>query len=443
MRPGSEEYLDSEKFQIRIRDWEAAEAEGRTPGAVRHAAQRDPPRAPGPAAAAQPARCTAAEDDSILVFSKTADDATGARTPSSWWSTSTRTRTRETTVHLDMPALGHGLAGPLRRPRRDDRRGLDVGRAQLRPPRPVPRARPHPDRPEASADDRRPTTAHPATAPPRGCPSTEPDWFKTAVFYEVLVRSFNDSDGDGVGDFKGLTEKLDYLQWLGVDCLWVPPFFTSPLRDGGYDVADYTGVLPEVGTVEDFHEFLDEAHERGIRVIIDFVMNHTSRPAPVVPGVAQRPRRPLRRLLRLVRHRRALPGRADHLRRHRAVELDLGPGAPAVLLAPLLQPPAGPQLRQPQGPRGDVRGARRSGSTWASTASGSTPCPTSTSARAPTARTSRRPTSSSGRSASTSTSTTPAACCSPRPTSGRPTSSTTSATSRRVATSATCASTSR
>ena len=65
-----------------------------------------------------------------------------------------------------------------------------------------------------------------------------PDWFKTAVFYEVLVRSFRDSNGDGTGDFKGLTEKLDYLQWLGVDCLWVPPFFTSPLRDGGYDVAD-------------------------------------------------------------------------------------------------------------------------------------------------------------------------------------------------------------
>jgi maltose alpha-D-glucosyltransferase/alpha-amylase len=102
------------------------------------------------------------------------------------------------------------------------------------------------------------------------------DWFKSAVFYEVLVRSFRDSDGDGIGDFKGLTEKLDYLNWLGVDCLWVPPFFTSPLRDGGYDVADYTGVLPEVGTIDDFHEFLDEAHKRGIRVIIDFVMNHTS-----------------------------------------------------------------------------------------------------------------------------------------------------------------------
>jgi maltose alpha-D-glucosyltransferase/alpha-amylase len=101
-------------------------------------------------------------------------------------------------------------------------------------------------------------------------------WFKTAVFYEVLVRSFRDADGDGVGDFRGLTEKLDYLQWLGVDCLWVPPFFTSPLRDGGYDVAHYTEILPEVGTMDDFREFLIEAHRRDIRVIIDFVMNHTS-----------------------------------------------------------------------------------------------------------------------------------------------------------------------
>ncbi|MGZ4429188.1 MAG: alpha-amylase family glycosyl hydrolase, partial [Nocardioidaceae bacterium] len=104
----------------------------------------------------------------------------------------------------------------------------------------------------------------------------EPDWFKKAVFYEVLVRSFKDSNGDGIGDFTGLTEKLDYLQWLGVDCLWVPPFFTSPLRDGGYDVADYVNIQPEVGTVEEFHGFLDAAHARGIRVIIDFVMNHTS-----------------------------------------------------------------------------------------------------------------------------------------------------------------------
>jgi maltose alpha-D-glucosyltransferase / alpha-amylase len=104
----------------------------------------------------------------------------------------------------------------------------------------------------------------------------DPHWYKRAVFYEVLVRSFKDSNGDGTGDLQGLGEKLDYLQWLGVDCIWLPPFFKSPLRDGGYDVSDYVDVLPEFGTLGDFVQFVDAAHERGIRVIIDFVMNHTS-----------------------------------------------------------------------------------------------------------------------------------------------------------------------
>ena len=101
-------------------------------------------------------------------------------------------------------------------------------------------------------------------------------WYKRAVFYEVLVRSFKDSNGDGTGDLTGLKEKLDYIDWLGVDCIWLPPFFRSPLRDGGYDVSDFTDVLPEFGTIGDFVELVDAAHERGIRVIIDFVMNHTS-----------------------------------------------------------------------------------------------------------------------------------------------------------------------
>jgi len=104
----------------------------------------------------------------------------------------------------------------------------------------------------------------------------EPDWFKRAVFYEVLVRSFKDSDDDGIGDIRGLIDKLDYLDWLGVDCLWIPPIFGSPLRDGGYDVADFTDVAVELGTIDDFAELLEQAHARGIRIIIDFVMNHTS-----------------------------------------------------------------------------------------------------------------------------------------------------------------------
>ena len=111
---------------------------------------------------------------------------------------------------------------------------------------------------------------------PDGLDRSDTDWFKSAVFYEVLIRSFRDSSGDGVGDLNGLTEKLDYLEWLGVDCLWLPPFFPSPLKDGGYDVADYTAVAADIGTIDDFQRFLDAAHSRGIRVIIDVVMNHTS-----------------------------------------------------------------------------------------------------------------------------------------------------------------------
>ncbi len=107
-------------------------------------------------------------------------------------------------------------------------------------------------------------------------PEPDPYWFKRAVFYEVLVRSFQDRSGDGMGDLLGLRDRLDYLQWLGVDCLWLPPFFPSPLRDGGYDVSDFTAVAEDVGTIEDFTAFLDAAHSRGMRVIIDFVMNHTS-----------------------------------------------------------------------------------------------------------------------------------------------------------------------
>jgi maltose alpha-D-glucosyltransferase/alpha-amylase len=101
-------------------------------------------------------------------------------------------------------------------------------------------------------------------------------WFKTAVFYEIHTRAFFDSSDDGSGDFRGLTQKLDYLQWLGIDCVWLLPFYPSPMRDGGYDIADFYSVHPDYGTLEDFESFVRAAHERGIRVIADLVMNHTS-----------------------------------------------------------------------------------------------------------------------------------------------------------------------
>jgi maltose alpha-D-glucosyltransferase / alpha-amylase len=101
-------------------------------------------------------------------------------------------------------------------------------------------------------------------------------WYKDAVIYQVHVRSFLDSSGDGNGDFRGLAQKLDYLQDLGINTLWLMPFFPSPLRDDGYDISDYRTVNPLYGTLEDFKNFLEVAHKRGIRVIIEMVLNHTS-----------------------------------------------------------------------------------------------------------------------------------------------------------------------
>jgi maltose alpha-D-glucosyltransferase/alpha-amylase len=104
----------------------------------------------------------------------------------------------------------------------------------------------------------------------------DPLWFQRAIFYEVFIRGFFDGNNDGVGDIPGLIAKLDYLEWLGVDCLWLLPFYPSPLRDGGYDISDFTSVHPESGTVDDLKRLLEEAHARGIRVIADLIMNHTS-----------------------------------------------------------------------------------------------------------------------------------------------------------------------
>ena len=102
------------------------------------------------------------------------------------------------------------------------------------------------------------------------------EWYRNAVFYEVMVRGFRDSNGDGIGDLPGVIEKLDHFEWLGVDCLWLLPFFQSPLRDNGYDISDYLAVHPDFGETEDLGRLLDEAHRRGIRVIADLVVNHTS-----------------------------------------------------------------------------------------------------------------------------------------------------------------------
>ncbi len=106
--------------------------------------------------------------------------------------------------------------------------------------------------------------------------ATDPLWYKDAIIYELHVKAFMDGNNDGIGDFQGLLSKLDYVQDLGVTCLWLLPFFPSPLRDDGYDISDYLSVHPNYGTMEDFREFLTQAHNRGLQVMIELVINHTS-----------------------------------------------------------------------------------------------------------------------------------------------------------------------
>src|SRR4051794_18704603 len=186
-----------------------------------------------------------------------------------------------------------GRPPPLRRQRRSAPRP-GGRRDRSRPPRPAARLRG-----ARRADGRPLRLAHRAQlraaragirprAEPRVNPArththwfeADPLWFKRAVFYEIHIRGFFDGDGDGSGDFRGLIEKLDYLQWLGVDCLWLLPMYDSPLRDGGYDIAAYQSIHPDYGTVEDFRAFVEAAHQRGMRVIADLVLNHTSSDHP-------------------------------------------------------------------------------------------------------------------------------------------------------------------
>jgi maltose alpha-D-glucosyltransferase/alpha-amylase len=166
--------------------------------------------------------------------------------------------------------------------------------------------------------------------------SDDPLWYKDAIIYQVHIKSFFDANNDGVGDFPGLIAKLDYIAELGVNAIWLLPFYPSPRRDDGYDIADYRNVHPDYGQLSDVKRFIQEAHARGIRV----------GSTPVVPARAPRQagfQSP--QLLRVVRYRSEVPGNADHLHRLRAVELDARPGGGRVLLAPLLFAPARSKFR--------------------------------------------------------------------------------------------------
>ena len=114
-------------------------------------------------------------------------------------------------------------------------------------------------------------------------------WHQDAIIYQLHVRTFFDANGDGIGDFAGLIAKLDYLEALGVTCLWLLPFYESPLRDDGYDIAHYERIHPAYGTMADFEAFLHEAHRRGMRVITELVINHTSDQHPWFQAARQAP----------------------------------------------------------------------------------------------------------------------------------------------------------
>ncbi|HKK79827.1 MAG TPA: alpha-amylase family glycosyl hydrolase, partial [Phaeodactylibacter sp.] len=119
--------------------------------------------------------------------------------------------------------------------------------------------------------------------------SNDPLWFKDAIIYELHIKAFQDSNADGIGDFNGLIERLDYLQELGVTAIWLLPFYPSPQRDGGYDISDYYTINPDYGNVEQFKVLMQEAHKRNLKVITELVINHTSDQHPWFQRARQAP----------------------------------------------------------------------------------------------------------------------------------------------------------
>ena len=169
------------------------------------------------------------------------------------------------------------------------------------------------------------------------------------MIYELHVRAFADGNADGIGDFQGLTSKLDYLQDLGVTALWLLPFYPSPLKDDGYDISDYTNIHPDYGTLQDFREFLRAAHERGMRVITELVINHTSDQHPWFQRARKAAPGSKARLLRLERQPGKISRGAHHLQRFRALQLVLGSGCQILLLASFLCALTGFEFRQSGG----------------------------------------------------------------------------------------------
>ena len=154
-------------------------------------------------------------------------------------------------------------------------------------------------------------------------------WYKDAIIYQLHVRAFRDGNNDGIGDFRGLTERLDYIQDLGVTAIWLQPFFPSPLKDDGYDIADYMNVNPQYGTLDDFREFLDEAHRRDLKVISELVMNHTSDQHAWFQRSRRAGRFRLAKLVRVERHARQVSAKCESSFRTSSRPIGAGTRSPA------------------------------------------------------------------------------------------------------------------
>ena len=288
--PGSEEYLDSEKYELRHWDLDRPDSLREMIALVNRIRRENPALQSD-----HGLRFHEADNEQILCYSKTTADGTIWSWWSSTWTRSTPRRPGSSStsrswgsspdqqfqVHdllTDARYLWHGarnFVGSTRSrcPRTSSGCAAGCGRSGTSTTfcEGIFGGRPRDD----SADRDDGSTADGGRQGAEAA-ADDPLWYKDAIIYEIHVRAFFDSDGDGIGDFRGLTAKLDYLQDLGVTALWLLPFYPSPLRDDGYDIADYTSVHPAYGTLEDFQLFLDEAHERGLRVITELVINHTS-----------------------------------------------------------------------------------------------------------------------------------------------------------------------
>jgi hypothetical protein len=191
---------------------------------------------------------------------------------------------------------------------------------------------------------------------PRQQPPSPDSWWKNGIVYQIYPRSFQDSDGDGIGDLRGIRQRLDYLVSLGVDAVWISPIYPSPMADFGYDISDYQGIDARFGTLADFDELVRGAHARGLKVILDFVPNHTSDRHPWFTKAARRGKT------------RSATGTCGATPHRMAARPTTGSATSAARPGRSTRPPASttsllparaarPELAQPRGARGDVRGA--------------------------------------------------------------------------------------